>query len=214
MLIKRTQGWELKEHEVTDEKLYVDRRNVLAGLGVGLGAIGAGPALAPTTVFAATSDARYPAKRSAAYPPGRAITPEEIASRYNNFYEFGSSKQIAAAAQALPTDPWAIRIDGLVENERTISFEDLEKKFSLEERVYRHRCVEAWSMVAPWTGFPLSALVKFARPLSKAKYVRMETFQAPEIARGQRATWYPWPYVEGLTMAEAMNDLSDRKSVV
>ncbi|MEL7542163.1 MAG: protein-methionine-sulfoxide reductase catalytic subunit MsrP [Pseudomonadota bacterium] len=207
MLIKRTKGWELAERDVTDEATVLDRRNVLIGLGAAT-TFGIAGSLSPQGALAATANALYPAKRSATYPPGRSTTPEEIASRYNNFYEFGSSKQIAAAAQALPTDPWSIRIDGLVEKEQTVAFEDLEKRFPLEERIYRHRCVEAWSMVAPWTGFPLSALIKFARPLSKAQYIRMETFQAPSIARGQRATWYPWPYVEGLTMAEAMNDLS------
>ena len=96
----------------------------------------------------------------------------------------------------------------MVENEFTIGIDDLLAKVSLEERVYRHRCVEAWSMVAPWTGFPLRALVELAKPLSSAKYIEMATFNKPEMAPGQRQFWYPWPYLEGLTIAEAANDLA------
>ncbi|MEL6287833.1 MAG: protein-methionine-sulfoxide reductase catalytic subunit MsrP [Pseudomonadota bacterium] len=223
MHYRRKKGWELPENAVTDEARFRNRRAVLAGLGA-VGAIAAGGVVAsrlgpmsgravadtPGTAaeIAKPPNPLYPAKQNTAYVAGRPITPEEINARYNNFYEFGSSKQIAAAAQALQTDPWSIRIDGLVEQERTVDFADLEKRFPLEERIYRHRCVEAWSMVAPWTGFPLSALVDYARPLGTAKYVRFETFLDPKVASGQRASWYPWPYVEGLTMAEARNDLS------
>src|SRR5690606_25281800 len=131
----------------------------------------------------------------------REITPEELATSYNNFYEFGSSKDVVDAAQRLPIRPWAVVIDGMVEEERTIAIDDLLAQMPLEERLYRHRCVEAWSMAVPWSGFPLKAFVDFARPLGSAKYLRMETFENPEVALGQRAVWYPWPYVEGLTMA-------------
>ena len=99
-------------------------------------------------------------------------------------------------------------IDGLVEEPRTLAIDDLIAQMPLEERVYRHRCVEAWSMVVPWSGFPLRALVDFAKPLSTAKYVRMETFLDPDMASGQRAFGYPWPYTEGLTIAEASHDLA------
>ena len=136
------------------------------------------------------------------------MTGEEITSKYNNFYEFGSHKQIAKAAQALEIRPWTVTIDGLVEQEKTIAIDDLLRRMALEERTYRHRCVEAWSMTIPWSGFPLKALVDFARPLSAAKYVVFETFHDADIAPGQRQTWYPWPYTEGLTMAEATNDLA------
>src|ERR1700721_2687860 len=91
---------------------------------------------------------------------------------------------------------------------RTLDIDDLLKQVQLEERVYRHRCVEAWSMTIPWTGFPLRALIDFAKPLSGAKFVRFETFKDPSVAPGQRQFWYPWPYAEGLTMAEATNDLA------
>src|SRR5690606_33661859 len=119
-------------------------------------------------------------------------------TNYNNFYEFGDSKNIRAAAESLRIRPWEIRVDGLVEKEFTIDIDDLLTRVTLEERVYRHRCVEAWSMVVPWTGFPVAALVALAKPLSSAKYLRMQTFHDPEMAFGQKQPWYPWPYVEGL----------------
>src|SRR5690606_15323717 len=122
---------------------------------------------------------------------------------YNNFYEFGSSKDIAGKARRLPIRPWSVTIDGLVESPVTIGIDELLAKMPLEERIYRVRCVEAWSITVPWSGFPLKALVDFARPLGSAKYLVMETFLNPEVAAGQKAVWYPWPYVEGLTMAEA-----------
>src|SRR5208337_1936385 len=108
---------------------------------------------------------------------------------------------------ALKIRPWTVRIDGLVEQERTVDIDALITAMGLEERLYRHRCVEAWSMAIPWTGFPLRKLVEFAKPLSSASYVRFETFLDKKMAPGQRS-FMPWPYVEGLTMAEAMNDLA------
>jgi sulfoxide reductase catalytic subunit YedY len=101
-----------------------------------------------------------------------------------------------------------VALDGMVEKEQTLDIDDLIRRMPLEERVYRHRCVEAWSMAVPWSGFPLRALVDLARPLGGAKYLRMETFLDPDTAAGQKQFWYPWPYVEGLTMAEATNELA------
>lgn len=111
-------------------------------------------------------------------------------------------------AQGLVTSPWSVTIDGMVEEERTLDFEDVLKAMPLEERVYRHRCVEAWSMVVPWSGFPLAAFVAFARPTADARYLRMETFSESDAASGLSQFWYPWPYVEGLTMEEATNELA------
>ncbi len=136
------------------------------------------------------------------------MTPEATNENYNNFYEFGTQKDVAGAAQSLETRPWEVAIDGLVEKPITIGIDDLIRKMTLEERLYRHRCVEAWSMTVPWTGFPLAKLVEFAKPLGSAKYLRMETFNNPGMASGQKQFWYPWPYVEGLTMAEATNELA------
>jgi sulfoxide reductase catalytic subunit YedY len=104
--------------------------------------------------------------------------------------------------------PWTVKIDGMVSKPIEIGLDDLLAKIPLEERLYRHRCVEAWSMAIPWSGFPMTKLVELAQPLSSAKYVKMETFLDRDMAPGQRAAWYPWPYVEGLTMAEATNELA------
>jgi sulfoxide reductase catalytic subunit YedY len=150
----------------------------------------------------------YPVPTNDSYPAGREVTPEELVTTYNNFYEFGSSKEIAVRAQALEVRPWTITIDGLVEQEMTLDIDDLLKRVSLEERIYRHRCVEAWSITVPWSGFPLARLVEIARPLGSAKYLQMTTFHNPDVAIGQTQSWYPWPYVEGLTMAEATHDLA------
>jgi sulfoxide reductase catalytic subunit YedY len=136
------------------------------------------------------------------------LSEERLVTTYNNFYEFGSHKQISKAAQALPVRPWTVTLDGMVEQERTLEIDDLIRQMPLEERVYRHRCVEAWSMAVPWSGFPLRALVELARPLGSARYLRMETFLDPDTASGQKQFWYPWPYVEGLTMAEATHELA------
>ncbi|MEM9279812.1 MAG: protein-methionine-sulfoxide reductase catalytic subunit MsrP, partial [Pseudomonadota bacterium] len=125
-----------------------------------------------------------------------------------NFYEFGSHKQISAAAQALKIRPWEILVDGEVEKPMTIGIDDLLKKMPLEERLYRFRCVEAWSMRVPWSGFQMSHLVELAKPNSDAKYVRFETFKDEAVAPGQKQFWYPWPYVEGISMEEAMNELT------
>ncbi|WP_299934598.1 protein-methionine-sulfoxide reductase catalytic subunit MsrP [uncultured Nitratireductor sp.] len=212
--IHRRPRWAVAEHAATPEDVFANRRTILKGLGLGMGAI-AGAGMLPGMARAKGEDdaaartaALYPAERNTAYTIERDVTPEDVSSAYNNFYEFGSHKQIARAAQALPTHPWDIEIDGLVEKPMTIAFEDLAKRMPLEERLYRHRCVEAWSMTVPWTGFPLSALLALASPLSSARYVRFETFNDPSVAGGQKQVWYPWPYVEGVTMEEAGNDLA------
>jgi sulfoxide reductase catalytic subunit YedY len=147
------------------------------------------------------------AKRNDKYAPGRAITPDQDATSYNNYYEFGMSKSVSNAAQSLKIEPWSIVIGGMVKQPRTIAYDDLLKQVSLEERVYRHRCVEAWAMTVPWTGFPLTDLVKLAEPLSSAKYIVFTTAAQPDTMPGLRQSWYPWPYTEGLTMQEAANEL-------
>jgi sulfoxide reductase catalytic subunit YedY len=213
MLIKRTRGWDIAEAQATPEHVALNRRAFLFGSGAAAIGLGAGLPLGSSGLALAAASADpsarfYPARRNPKWKLKRLITPEALNTKYNNFYEFGSSKSIYKAAQKLKLRPWAIQIDGLVEKPFDIDFDALIGKVSLEERLYRHRCVEAWSMTVPWTGFPLADLVKLARPLSSAKYLRMETFMMPSIARGQRQSWYPWPYVEGLTMAEATNELA------
>ena len=169
------------------------------------------PALAPVPAQAAEEDPSaglYPVKRNPRYTLDRPITDAKYSEHYNNFYEFGSEKSIADDAQALKIRPWTVKIDGMVERPIEIGIDDLLKKMPLEERLYRHRCVEAWSMAVPWSGFPMAALLTFAKPLGSAKYVRMETFVDAAQAPGQKQFWYPWPYIEGVTMAEANNELA------
>jgi sulfoxide reductase catalytic subunit YedY len=208
MLIRTKRGWELPESAATDEAVFRDRRRLLKGLAAGpiLASGAAGfPSLAAD---ADPSSGLYPARRNGRYALDRPITAEKDSTTYNNFYEFGFDKSIWERAQALKIRPWTIKIDGLVEKPFTIDFDDLLKRVGLEERLYRHRCVEAWSMAVPWTGFPMASLVDLARPLGSAKYVRMETFMDPKTAPEQRKFFYPWPYVEGLTMEEARNELA------
>jgi len=203
MLIRRRPSWFMPESAATPESIYLSRRSLLAGTA---GLIGA--AAMPKFAFGAASHDLYPVERNEAFTLDRPITDEETATTYNNFYEFGSHKNIHRMAQALKIEPWQVVIDGMVEKEIKIDAHDLIQQMPLEERLYRLRCVEAWAMAVPWSGFPLKALVEFAKPLSSAKYLRMETFEDAGVAGGQRAIWYPWPYVEGLTMAEATNDLA------
>ena len=206
MQIRRKRGWELRESEATPEAIFVQRRELIR-------AIAAGPILAPAFAAAAAADedpsaSLHPIKRNARYTLDRPLTDERLATGYNNFYEFGSQKLIAAEAQALKIRPWTIKIDGLVEKSMIVDIDDLLKNMAIEERLYRHRCVEAWSMAVPWSGFPMAGFVDFAKPLGSAKYVHMETFLDPETAPGQKEFWYPWPYVEGVTVAEAGNELA------
>ncbi|GIK99225.1 MAG: mononuclear molybdenum enzyme YedY [Alphaproteobacteria bacterium] len=210
MFIRKKRGWELPESAATPESVFHARRRLLMGLAAGPMLAAAGSLLPAHRVAGAQdpSAALYPVPRNPRYELDRELTAEELATSYNNFYEFGSSKDIVDSAQALPIRPWAVVIDGMVEQERTVAIDDLLAQLPLEERLYRLRCVEAWSMAVPWSGIPLAAFVEFARPLSGARYLRMETFHDPEVASGQRAIWYPWPYIEGLTMAEATNELA------
>ncbi len=213
MLIKRPRGWELPESEATPESEFLNRRRFIKGAGLGAGAIAVGGPLLMSAGGSAAADADpsaglYPVMRNPAYELDRDITDEMVASTYNNFYEFGSHKRIARAAQELKIRPWTVELAGMVESEQTVDIDTLLGKMPLEERLYRHRCVEAWAMAVPWSGFPMKALVDLARPLSGARYVVMKTFLDPDMAPGQKQFWYPWPYVEGLTIEEATNELA------
>ncbi len=204
MLIKRKRGWEMPEHLATPEALFLNRRALIGGAA----GLAAGSLLGGRGAWAAAEGALYPAPQNPAYTLDRPVTPERFSADYNNFYEFGTSKTVLPAANALKTEPWTLKIDGLVDKPFEIGVDDLIRKVGLEERLYRHRCVEAWSMAVPWTGFPLAKLVALAKPASGAKYIRFETFLDKAMAPGQRAFFYPWPYTEGLTLAEAGNDLA------
>ena len=208
--IHRRPSWAIAEALATPEAAYLNRRSLLQAMGIGTLSV-AGLASATRAVRAEDADPTadlYPAKKNEAYTLDRPLTPEDINAHYNNFYEYGTQKEIADAAQQLIVRPWEIDIDGLVEQPMTLAFDDLVRKIPLETRLYRHRCVEAWSMTIPWAGFPLKALVAMAKPLASAKYVRFETFLDPDMAPGQNNFLYPWPYVEGVTIEEAANDLA------
>ena len=219
MLIRIPKGWELPEREAAPEEVFKGRRRFLQALGIA-GVAGTAGALTACgldnflyRVSANGPTQTYPpmpAQRNPRYTVDRPIPKDELVSRYNNFYEFTADKdRVWQVAKDFPSRPWEVEITGEVEKKIKIDVDDLIKKFPLEERVYRHRCVEAWSVIVPWVGFPLAAFVKWARPKSSARYLRMVSFFKPDKAIGQKEkNWYPWPYFEGLTMAEATNELS------
>jgi sulfoxide reductase catalytic subunit YedY len=193
--------------EITPEHIYLSRRSFMKGIGAltGAAALSAcgslgGPAVEvsdPGDVSVSTDELDDPLNSY-----------EEIAS-YVNYYEFSTDKNEAARlASNLQTSPWSVEVGGLVRNPKTYDPDDLKRLFSPEERIYRLRCVEAWSMVIPWMGFPLAALLNEVEPTSEAKYVRFETLYDPDQMPGQKSPWYDWPYVEGLRLDEAMHDLT------
>ncbi len=217
MLIKIPRGWERPMSQATPESLFANRRSLVKALAAGpilaaspflLSGCDDAPNVAKATAEPDPTAHLYPVARNARYTLDRTISPEKLVTSYNNYYEFGSSKSVDAESQALPLRPWLVTIDGLVEKPIEIGVDELLQKMPLEERLYRHRCVEAWSMDVPWSGFGLKALVDFAKPLSKARFLQMTSFQNPEVAPGQKSSWYPWPYVEGVTLAEATNELA------
>ena len=197
MLIKIPRGWERPMSQATPESLFTNRRALVK-------ALAAGPILAASPFLLSGCDDTpqvakappepdpsahlYPVDRNARYTLDRPITPERLATSYNNYYEFGSSKSVVAEAQALHLRPWMVTIDGLVEKPIEIGVDELLRKMPLEERLYRHRCVEAWSMDVPWSGFGLKSLVELAKPLSKARFLQMTSFQNPEVAPGQKSS--------------------------
>jgi sulfoxide reductase catalytic subunit YedY len=209
MFIKRTRSWELPESAATPESVYLNRRQLMKGAAGGT--IVAASTLLANPLLAQEADPSaklYPTKRNEAFTLDRPITQEKLATTYNNFYEYGTDKSIVSDARKLQIRPWMVKIDGMVEKEMEIGVDDLLAKMPLEERLYRHRCVETWSMAVPWSGFALKSLVEMAKPLGSAKYLQMQTFKDARMAPGQRDFLYPWPYTEGLTMEEATNDLS------
>lgn len=206
MLIKRTKGWELPESKATSESHYLNRRSMVRAMGLGAAAL-ALPGLAMAQ-SADPSAKLYPAPRNDRYGVPTPMTAEKLATTYNNFYEFGTDKSIWRDAQKLEVRPWTIKVSGMVEKPFEIGIDDLLARVQLEERVYRHRCVETWSMIVPWSGFPVRSLVEVCKPLGGAKFIVMKTLSKPSVMREQRDLLYPWPYTEGLAMDEAMNDLA------
>ncbi|MFP4436803.1 MAG: protein-methionine-sulfoxide reductase catalytic subunit MsrP [Chloroflexaceae bacterium] len=196
----------IRSSEITPEHIYLSRRRFMRGVG----------ALAASTLVL-----------GACGRPGAAEVPEDLQvsaetdelgdplnsywqiTNYNNFYEFTTDKEaVARLARDFKTSPWEVEVGGLVRNPKTYDPDDLRRTFGEEERIYRLRCVEGWSMVIPWNGFPLAALLKEVEPTAEAKYVRFETLYDPAQMPGQNNQWYTWPYVEGLRLDEAMHDLT------
>jgi methionine sulfoxide reductase catalytic subunit len=203
MLIKIPKGWEIPEREATPEDIYLNRRQILLGAGF-LGV--------QSLLRAATESAvPYPAHRNPEFVLDRTITAEQAATGYNNFYEFhGTDKEaVKNLVGKFVTRPWTVEVTGLVKKPQTLDVDNLERSMPLEERLYRHRCVEAWAMAVPWTGFPFSEIVKLAEPKPEAKFVRFISAKKDKEMPGVPSQpWYPWPYFEGLRMDEAMNPLA------
>ena len=201
MLIKKPA--DIRSSEITDSSVWLNRRRFLQAAG----AIAMSPVISPA--LAATHGAKLSGVVQSDYRLDEKPTDYEDVTGYNNFYEFGTGKEDPAEyAHSLVTRPWSVRVDGEVEAPGNLDIEDILKRFTLEDRIYRLRCVEAWSMVVPWVGFPLGDLLKRFRPTSKAKYVEFTTLYDPEQMPGQRRRILDWPYREGLRMDEAMHPLA------
>ncbi|MEK8090850.1 protein-methionine-sulfoxide reductase catalytic subunit MsrP [Thermithiobacillus plumbiphilus] len=209
MLIKKPS--DIKPSEITDETLYYSRRQFLARaglLGAGLGAGALLPGLLSPEVAAATT--RLGNIRKSAYSTTEKLTPFKDVTTYNNFYEFGSSKEGPSklAPRYLKPRPWTVSVEGEVRRPRVYDIDQIMKLAPLEERIYRMRCVEGWSMVIPWAGLPLNALIRQAEPLGSARYVAFITLQDPAQMPGQQRELLPWPYFEALRLDEAMHPLT------
>ncbi|MCA2967214.1 MAG: protein-methionine-sulfoxide reductase catalytic subunit MsrP [Acidobacteriaceae bacterium] len=194
MWIRMRKGWEIPEREATPESAFYNRRQLLTASGL----------LALPGLAAAAP------KRNEKYTLDRPVTEEWAATGYNNYYEFNpyAKEGLAALTSEFVISPWKIEITGQVNKPQTLDLDDLLKKFSIEERLYRFRCVERWAMAVPWSGFPLSELIKLVEPKSSAKYLRFVTVNRPNQMPGMKQAPYPWPYFEGLRMDEAMNELT------
>ncbi len=214
MLIRVPRPWELKASATTDESIYQDRRRFIQ---TGSWAL-AGAALAPSLAAAKPTDELEGLKplEPSEYSTDEELTSFEDITTYNNFYEFGAGKGDPRehAPELLQTEPWTVEVGGEAEVTGTFDFEDIIRRDALEERIYRLRCVEAWSMVVPWVGVPLVDVIRRFRPTSRAKFVRFETLLDPEQMPAQRDDGFSWlssidwPYIEGLRMDEAMNPLA------
>lgn len=208
MLIKITKASDVKSSEITPRSIFDQRRKFLktaavAGAGLAIGSIG-GSAEARQPKLPNVVKSKWSEKAL-----GEELTSYRSITAYNNFYEFGTGKNDPVVyAKDFEPKPWAVKVDGLCENPGTYSYEDLVKPHQLEERVYRFRCVEAWSMVVPWVGIPLADVIKRMGPTGDAKYVAFETLHDPERMPGQRRRVLKWPYREGLRLDEAMNPLT------
>ncbi len=214
-------SWNSPEGDVTPKKVVLTRRTWLKAAG-GVAVLAAGGGLAWWKLRDATDDQIleagqvaqavgpfYPARRNPDFAAvDRAVSEEAAAARYCNFYEFSSTKGVWAYVDRFEPLPWTLEVAGLVSRPRTYDMDSLLRTFPLQERIYRHRCVEAWAMVVPWVGFPLRELIRRAEPQPGARFVRFVSFLRPEQAPRQQYSSDPWPYTEGLTLAEATNELT------
>lgn len=208
MLIKISRRSEAGEYEVTDRSLFERRREFIQNSGR-LALAGGLLSLGLTPEALAARGRRLEFKKNSAFDPGEKLSSYEDATSYNNFYEFSLEKRDPKRlAKNFKTEPWTVKVDGEVAKPGDYALEDLIKPHPLEERIYRFRCVEAWSMVVPWVGFPLADLIKRLQPTSRAKYVVFQTLYDPKQMPGQRRRVLDWPYVEGLRMDEAMHPLT------
>jgi sulfoxide reductase catalytic subunit YedY len=229
MLIKKRTGLEIPSSEITPQHLYLSRRTFIQGAAAVAGAATLAACAPKTDLTGARSVDQLPQPTAApgqtvaptSEPPtpavipgqtdelGDPLTPFETVTHYNNFYEFSTNKEaVARKAENFVTSPWHVAVTGLVRNPGAYDIDTIRTKYAQEERIYRMRCVEGWSMVIPWLGFPLAALLRDAEPTADAKYVRFETLYDPQQMPGQNSPFFAWPYVEGLRLDEAMHDLT------
>ena len=205
MQIQVRQRSDEKESAVTDPEIYRQRRLFIQQCAVGAAGLAGGLLAGPS----ARASLEIGTPKASPYSTDEELTTLHAATHYNNFYELGSGKQDPSRnAASLKTEPWSVEVEGFCEKPGTYAVEDLVSLNDLEERIYRLRCVEAWSMVIPWLGVPLSAAIKKLQPTSRARYVAFQTIMDPENLPGQRRNSLEWPYVEGLRMDEAMHPLT------
>ncbi|MCA9253746.1 MAG: protein-methionine-sulfoxide reductase catalytic subunit MsrP [Phycisphaerae bacterium] len=231
---RRSKTWDVDRNDATPESIFLNRRRFLRSIGAIGGAVAfGGIACKPESMEAGAADATpspgsataafpkqivipntptsdlYPAKRNETFKLDRPITDEVVAATHNNFYEFTTDKgRVWELVSSLKIRPWTVEVGGLVKNPKRYDVDDLIRKMPLEERLYRHRCVETWAMAVPWTGFPLRELIKLVEPKSNAKYIRFTSFNRPKEVPTQGMSTYKWPYYEGLNMDEANNELA------
>ena len=209
MLIKKAA--DILSSEITPKSLYMNRRSFLAAAALTSAAVGTGIVLKEIVAPSATAQAgnKIDGIKKSAFSTTETVTPYKDVTNYNNYYEFSTDKyQPAELAKNFRTRPWKVKIDGLVSKSQELDVDSIIKFAPPEERIYRHRCVEGWSIVVPWVGISLSELIKRAQPLAKAKFVEFTTVYAPGQMPGQQGHVLQWPYVEGLRMDEAMHPLA------
>ena len=209
MLIKKSS--DIPSSEITPKTVYLNRRRFIAGAAVAGAAVLAGVGLREmgTPSLVAGANTKIDGLQKSSFSTTEKQTPYKDVTNYNNFYEFSTDKyEPAGLAKNFKTRPWTVTIDGLVKNKQQLDVDAIMKMAAPEERIYRHRCVEGWSIVVPWVGFSLSELIKRAEPLGKAKFVEFTTLYDPKQMPGQRVSVLKWPYVEGLRMDEAMHPLA------